>query len=58
MLQEKELKSFWENQNVAVIFFRRWGCMFCRLWAKEVSSTLLRRSLNFRLVPIGDGAGE
>uniref|UniRef100_A0A2H1WBP1 SFRICE_019666 n=1 Tax=Spodoptera frugiperda TaxID=7108 RepID=A0A2H1WBP1_SPOFR len=34
-----ELKTFWENQNVAIIFFRRWGCMLCRLWAKEILKT-------------------
>ncbi|XP_049882361.1 prostamide/prostaglandin F synthase-like [Pectinophora gossypiella] len=34
--QSVELKTFWQDQNVAIIFFRRWGCMLCRLWAKEL----------------------
>ncbi|XP_063835454.1 prostamide/prostaglandin F synthase-like [Ostrinia nubilalis] len=50
----KELKSFWEDQNVAVIFFRRWGCMFCRLWAKELGEIApILSKHNIKLVGIG-----
>ncbi|XP_030041212.1 prostamide/prostaglandin F synthase isoform X2 [Manduca sexta] len=49
-----ELKSFWENQNVAIIFFRRWGCMFCRLWAKELGDIKpVLDKHNIKLVGIG-----
>ncbi|XP_072933852.1 prostamide/prostaglandin F synthase-like isoform X2 [Epargyreus clarus] len=49
-----ELRSFWQEQNVAIIFFRRWGCMFCRLWAKELGeiAPILKKN-NIRLVGIG-----
>lgn len=49
-----ELKSFWEDQNVAIIFFRRWGCMLCRLWAKELTeiSPILKKH-NIKLVGVG-----
>lgn len=49
-----ELKSFWQEQNVAIVFFRRWGCIFCRLWAKELSeiAPVLKKN-NIRLVGIG-----
>ncbi|CAB3245125.1 unnamed protein product [Arctia plantaginis] len=49
-----ELKSFWENQNVAIVFFRRWGCMLCRLWAKELSEIApVLKKHNIKLVGIG-----
>ncbi|XP_038217127.1 prostamide/prostaglandin F synthase-like [Zerene cesonia] len=49
-----ELQKFWQDQNVAIIFFRRWGCMFCRLWAKELGdiATVLKNN-NVRLVGVG-----
>ncbi|XP_034837635.1 prostamide/prostaglandin F synthase-like isoform X1 [Maniola hyperantus] len=49
-----ELKSFWQDQDVAIIFFRRWGCIFCRLWAKELGeiASILKKN-NVRLVGIG-----
>lgn len=49
-----EIKSFWQDQNVAIIFFRRWGCMFCRLWAKELGeiAPILKKN-NIRLIGIG-----
>ncbi|KAM3968725.1 prostamide/prostaglandin F synthase [Aphomia sociella] len=52
--QSTELRSFWQNQNVAIIFFRRWGCMLCRLWAKELAeiAPVLERN-NVKLVGIG-----
>ncbi|KAL0810357.1 hypothetical protein ABMA28_010506 [Loxostege sticticalis] len=50
----KELKSFWEDQNAAVIFFRRWGCMFCRLWAKELGEIApILAKHNIKLVGVG-----
>ncbi|XP_035450890.1 prostamide/prostaglandin F synthase isoform X2 [Spodoptera frugiperda] len=49
-----ELKTFWENQNVAIIFFRRWGCMLCRLWAKELSEIApVLNKHNVKLIGIG-----
>ncbi|KAJ0170564.1 hypothetical protein K1T71_013935 [Dendrolimus kikuchii] len=49
-----ELKSFWEDQNVAIIFFRRWGCMLCRLWAKELAEIVpVLRKNNIKLVGVG-----
>ncbi|XP_062531639.1 prostamide/prostaglandin F synthase isoform X4 [Bombyx mori] len=49
-----ELKSFWEQQNVAIVFFRRWGCMFCRLWAKELSEIApILKQHNIKLVGVG-----
>ncbi|CAH2098671.1 unnamed protein product [Euphydryas editha] len=49
-----EMRSFWQDQNVAIFFFRRWGCMFCRLWAKELSeiAPVLKKN-NIKLVGIG-----
>lgn len=49
-----ELKSFWENQSVAIIFFRRWGCMLCRLWAKELTeiAPVLKKN-NIKLIGVG-----
>ncbi|XP_068624505.1 prostamide/prostaglandin F synthase-like [Battus philenor] len=58
--EEVELKSFWQDQDAAVIFFRRWGCMFCRLWAKELSeiAPVLKKN-NIRLVGVGvENAGS
>ncbi|XP_026746236.1 prostamide/prostaglandin F synthase-like isoform X1 [Trichoplusia ni] len=49
-----ELKRFWEDQNVAIIFFRRWGCMLCRLWAKELSEiTPVLNKHNIKLIGVG-----
>ncbi|XP_026484200.1 prostamide/prostaglandin F synthase-like isoform X2 [Vanessa tameamea] len=49
-----ELKTLWQDQNVAIIFFRRWGCLFCRLWAKELGeiAPILKKN-NIKLVGIG-----
>ncbi|XP_045781129.1 prostamide/prostaglandin F synthase-like isoform X2 [Maniola jurtina] len=49
-----EMKSFWQDQDVAIIFFRRWGCIFCRLWAKELGeiAPILKKN-NIKLVGIG-----
>ncbi|CAH2061823.1 unnamed protein product, partial [Iphiclides podalirius] len=55
-----ELKSIWQEQDAVVIFFRRWGCMLCRLWAKELSEIApVLRKHNIRLVGVGvEGAGS
>jgi prostamide/prostaglandin F2alpha synthase len=48
------MESLWEKQTSVVIFFRRWGCVFCRLWAhdlKEISPIL--KENNVRLVGVG-----
>ncbi|XP_047541242.1 prostamide/prostaglandin F synthase-like isoform X2 [Vanessa atalanta] len=49
-----ELKTLWQDQNAAIIFFRRWGCLFCRLWAKELGeiAPILKKN-NIKLVGIG-----
>ncbi|GBP93844.1 hypothetical protein EVAR_22413_1 [Eumeta japonica] len=49
-----ELKSLWSDKSAVVIFFRRWGCMFCRVWAKEVSeiAPILTRN-NIKLIGVG-----
>ncbi|XP_073966027.1 prostamide/prostaglandin F synthase-like isoform X1 [Choristoneura fumiferana] len=49
-----ELKSLWQDQNVLVIFFRRWGCMLCRLWAKELGEIApVLKKHNIKLVGVG-----
>ncbi|XP_026324576.1 prostamide/prostaglandin F synthase-like isoform X3 [Hyposmocoma kahamanoa] len=49
-----ELKSLWQDQNVAIVFFRRWGCMLCRLWAKELGeiAPILHKN-NVKLIGVG-----
>ncbi|CAK1594815.1 unnamed protein product [Parnassius mnemosyne] len=50
----QELASFWQDQDVAIIFFRRWGCMLCRLWAKEISEIApILKKHNIRLIGVG-----
>ncbi|KAL0810354.1 hypothetical protein ABMA28_010503 [Loxostege sticticalis] len=50
----KELGSFWKDQNAAIIFFRRWGCIACRLWATELSEIApVLAKHNIKLVGIG-----
>lgn len=48
------MESLWEKQTSVVIFFRRWGCVFCRLWAHELKeiSPILKEN-NVRLVGVG-----
>lgn len=49
-----ELRSFWQEQDAIIVFFRRWGCMFCRLWGKELSSiSPILKSNNIKLIGIG-----
>ncbi|KPJ16341.1 Prostamide/prostaglandin F synthase [Papilio machaon] len=58
--EQVELKTFWQDQDAVVIFFRRWGCMLCRLWAKELSeiAPVLKKN-NIKLVGIGvENAGS
>ncbi|XP_059045857.1 prostamide/prostaglandin F synthase-like [Achroia grisella] len=60
--ESTEMRSFWQNQNVVIIFFRRWGCMLCRLWAKELGeiASVLENN-NIKLIGIGveeDGCKE
>ncbi|RVE49907.1 hypothetical protein evm_005375 [Chilo suppressalis] len=53
-IQTKELKSFWEDQNVAIIFLRRWGCTLARLWAKELGEIApILQKHNVKLIGIG-----
>ncbi|CAF4905867.1 unnamed protein product [Pieris macdunnoughi] len=52
--ETSELKNFWQDQNVAIVFFRRWGCMFCRLWAKELDDIApVLKNNNIRLIGVG-----
>ncbi|XP_045533060.1 prostamide/prostaglandin F synthase-like isoform X1 [Pieris brassicae] len=49
-----ELKNFWQDQNVAIVFFRRWGCIFCRLWAKELDDIArVLKNNNIRFIGVG-----
>ncbi|XP_041985770.1 prostamide/prostaglandin F synthase-like isoform X2 [Aricia agestis] len=49
-----EIGSLWKNQNVVIIFFRRWGCVFCRLWAKELGEiSHVLKEHNIKLIGIG-----
>ena len=38
--QKVPVESFWQNSPCVIIFFRRFGCQFCRLEAKELSNTV------------------
>lgn len=37
--QPATLGNLCKDNACVVIFFRRWGCVFCRMWAKEVRPT-------------------
>ncbi|GBL76208.1 Prostamide/prostaglandin F synthase [Araneus ventricosus] len=48
------MKSLWENQDCVITFFRRFGCQFCRLAAKQLSEIKPKLDEhNVRLVGIG-----
>lgn len=48
------LESLWKANTCVIIFFRRWGCLYCRLWAKEISDIAQTlRDHNIRLIGIG-----
>ncbi|KAG8181467.1 hypothetical protein JTE90_017528 [Oedothorax gibbosus] len=52
--EEVELKSLWADQDCVITFFRRWGCGFCRVAAKDMSSIKPKLDeKNVRLVGIG-----
>lgn len=37
-----------------ILFLRRWGCLYCRLWAKEVSQIAQTlRENKIRLIGVG-----
>lgn len=45
-----EFQSICQDRDAVIIFFRRWGCMLSRLWAKEVSqiaNTLKNHDIKF-----------
>ncbi|XP_067005510.2 prostamide/prostaglandin F synthase isoform X2 [Anabrus simplex] len=48
------LESLWKDKACVIIFFRRWGCVFCRVWAKEISKIApVLRENNVRLIGVG-----
>lgn len=48
------LESFWKTHTCVIVFFRRWGCLYCRLWAKEISDIAQTlRDHEIRLIGIG-----
>lgn len=48
------LGELWKNDTCVLVFFRRWGCMFCRLWAKEVSEIApILKKHDIKLIGIG-----
>ncbi|XP_052747888.1 prostamide/prostaglandin F synthase-like [Galleria mellonella] len=52
--ESTELRSFWQDQNVVIIFFRRWGCLLCRLWARELAEIApVLQNNNIKLVGVG-----
>lgn len=53
-LQVVEMKSLWEDQDCVIVFFRRFGWLFCRLAAKQLSDIKPQLDAhNVRLVGIG-----
>lgn len=48
------LENVWKDKTCVIIFFRRWGCLYCRLWAKEVSQIAnILSNNNIRLIGVG-----
>jgi prostamide/prostaglandin F2alpha synthase len=48
------METLWEKQPTVIIFFRRWGCLFCRLWANDLKEiTPILKENNVRLVGVG-----
>ncbi|XP_012257773.2 prostamide/prostaglandin F synthase-like [Athalia rosae] len=48
------LESLWKDQTVVIVFFRRWGCLLCRVWAKEVSAIAdILKQHNIKLIGVG-----
>lgn len=53
-MKEVKLESLWAEQTVVVTFFRRFGCVFCRQGAKELSLlTPLLASHNVKNIGVG-----
>lgn len=48
------MESFWEDSPCVIIFFRRFGCLFCRQSAKEISQIhpILTKN-NIKFIGIG-----
>ncbi|XP_054271307.1 prostamide/prostaglandin F synthase-like [Macrosteles quadrilineatus] len=52
--QMETLENVWKDKTCVIIFFRRWGCLYCRLWAKEVSQIAnILSNNNIRLIGVG-----
>ncbi|XP_059470150.1 prostamide/prostaglandin F synthase-like [Neocloeon triangulifer] len=48
------MSTLWETQPTVVVFFRRWGCLFCRLWAHDLKQIApILKENNVRLVGVG-----
>lgn len=54
LFQMETLESLWKEKSCVIIFFRRWGCLFCRQWAKDLGqiSNILNNN-NIRLIGVG-----
>ncbi|XP_063224631.1 prostamide/prostaglandin F synthase-like [Bacillus rossius redtenbacheri] len=48
------MEEVWKERTTVFIFFRRWGCLFCRLWARELSEIApLLRDNSVSMVGVG-----
>ena len=48
------LSSYWQDHNVVILFMRRFGWLFCRLAAQELSLLLPRlQEADCRLLAVG-----
>jgi len=58
--QGTTLGDLWKNDDCVIVFFRRWGCTFCRLWAKEISEIApILKKHNIKLIGVGvDDVGK
>nr|CAD7396498.1 unnamed protein product [Timema poppensis] len=49
-----KIEDVWKDKNTVIIFFRRWGCLLCRVWAKEINEIApILKENNVNLVGVG-----
>nr|CAD7437642.1 unnamed protein product [Timema bartmani] len=49
-----KIEDVWKDKNTVIIFFRRWGCLLCRVWAKELNEIApILKENNVNLVGVG-----